>query len=332
MNVTLKEVAERAGVSRSAVSRTFTDGASVSDKTRRKVEKAALELAYAPSLIARSLTTRRTKLVGLIANNFQNPVFLEVFDLYTEALQRLELRPLLVNMIHETDPARSVSMLRQYNVDGVIVASSTLPSTFAKSFQMAGVPVVQTFGKFDDRANVHVVGINNVQCGQMAAQTLIDRGYKNIAVIAGPKMATSTQDRVHGFIERLKARGREAATVRYASAYSYKAGLEACEKLLAENKVEAIFCGDDLVCMGAMDAARSSGLRVPDDIGFLGFNDMSMAGWRAYDLTTIRQPVRDIILSSVELVVATINDPGRMPEVRLFPCTIIERGSLRPLP
>ena len=314
------------------MSRTFTDGASVSEKTRGKVEQAALELGYAPSLIARSLATRRTKLVGLIANNFQNPVFLEVFDLYTEALQRLELRPLLVNMSHETDPGKSLGMLRQYNVDGVIVATSTLPPSFAKSFHMAGVPVVHTFGKFDDSANVHVVGINNVRCGQMAAQTLVDRGYDSVAVIAGPRSATSTQDRVRGFVDRMQELGREVAVIRYASAYSYPAGLEAGNELLAGQKVEAIFCGDDLVCMGAMDAARARGLRVPDDIGFLGFNDMSMSSWRAYDLTTIRQPVRDIILSSIELVVATINDPGRLPEVRLFPCTIVERSSLRPLP
>lgn len=332
MAVTLKEVAELAGVSRSAVSRTFTDGASVSEKTRRKVEKAATELGYAPSLIARSLATRRTKLVGLVANNFQNPVFLEVFDLYTEALQRLELRPLLVNMSHETDPEKSLSMLRQYNVDGVIVATSTLPPSFARVFHKAGVPVVHTFGKFDDRSNVHVVGINNVRCGQMAAQTLVDRGYESVAVIAGPKSATSTQDRVRGFVDRMEELGLKVAAIRYATAYSYPAGLKAGDALFAKQKVDAIFCGDDLVCMGAMDAARARGLRVPDDIGFLGFNDMSISNWRAYDLTTIRQPIRDIILSSIELVVATINDPDRMPEVRLFPCTIVERNSLRPLP
>ncbi len=135
MAVTLKDVAELAGVSRSAVSRTFTDGASVSDKTRKKVEKAARELGYSPSLIARSLATNRTKLIGLVANNFQNPIFLEVFDLYTQALQEKGLRPLLVNLTNETDPEHSVQMLRQYRVDGVIVATSTLPPEFAVAFK-----------------------------------------------------------------------------------------------------------------------------------------------------------------------------------------------------
>ena len=100
---TLKDVAERAGVSRSAVSRTFTDGASVSDKMRRKVEKAARELGYSPNALASSLTTGRTKLIGLISNNFHNPIFLEVFDLFTRGLQDRGLRPLLVNLTDETN-------------------------------------------------------------------------------------------------------------------------------------------------------------------------------------------------------------------------------------
>lgn len=331
MAITLKEVAERAGVSRSAVSRTFTDGASVSEKTRRKVEKAARELGYAPSLIARSLATRRTKLIGLVANNFQNPVFLEVFDLYTQALQDLELRPLLVNLSHETDPETTVNLLRQYSVDGVIVATSTLPPSFAKAYKSAGLPVVHAFGKFDDAANVHVVGIDNIKCGALAAQTLVDRGYNSFAIIGGPEAATSTRDRVRGFLDRMGELGRKVSSVSYASSYTYAAGHEAGERLLADHEVEAIFCGDDLICMGAMDAARAQGRSVPGDIGFLGFNDMSIASWDAYDLTTIRQPVRDIILSSIELVVGTIGDPERTPEVRLFPCAIVERSTLRPV-
>ena len=98
MAITLKEVAERAGVSRSAVSRCFTEGASISDKARAKIEKAATELGYRPNALASSLTTGRTKLVGLVSNNFHNPIFLEVFDLFTRALQDLGLRPLLVNL------------------------------------------------------------------------------------------------------------------------------------------------------------------------------------------------------------------------------------------
>lgn len=332
MAVTLKEVAELAGVSRSAVSRTFTDGASVSARTREKVEKAAKTLGYRPSLIARSLATNRTKLIGLVANNFQNPAFLDVFDLFTSELQKRELRPLLVNLSGETSPRKIVELLRQYSVDGVIVATSTLPTSFATAFQAAGVPVIHTFGKLQANANVHVVGIDNDYCGAMAAQTFAERGYKTVALLGGPESATSTQDRAAGFLRTAKKLGLTVAKVSYAENYTYQAGRDAMQDVLGDGRVEAVFCGDDLICMGAMDAARAAGKSIPGDIGFLGFNDIGMAGWDAYALTTIRQPIRDIIMSSVELVVGMVENPGRSPEIRLFPCTVIDRGSLCPIP
>ena len=171
MAVTLKDVSERAGVSRSAVSRTFTEGASVSARTREKVEKAASELGYSPNALASSLTTGRTKMIGVVSNNFHNPIFLEVFDLVTKGLQDTGLRPLLVNLSDETDPANSVRMLRQYSVDGVIVASSTLPVTFAEAFQEAGVPVVHPFGRQVADPKVTTIGIDNHAAGRMAAET-----------------------------------------------------------------------------------------------------------------------------------------------------------------
>ncbi|MBG6208181.1 DNA-binding LacI/PurR family transcriptional regulator [Labrenzia sp. EL_126] len=331
MAVTLKEVAELAGVSRSAVSRTFTDGASVSARTREKVEKAAKTLGYRPSLIARSLATNRTKLIGLVANNFQNPAFLDVFDLFTSELQKRELRPLLVNLSGETSPRKIVELLRQYSVDGVIVATSTLPTSFATAFQTAGIPVIHTFGKFQANANVHVVGIDNEYCGAMAAQTFAERGYKTVALLGGPESATSTQDRSTGFVQTAKKLGLDVAKISYAENYTYQAGRDAMREVLDDSRVEAVFCGDDLICMGAMDAARAAGQSIPEDIGFLGFNDIGMASWDSYSLTTIRQPIRDIIMSSVELVVGMVENPGRSPEIRLFPCSVIDRGSLRPV-
>ncbi len=115
----------------------------------------------------------------------------------------------------------------------------------------------------------------------MAAQTLIDHGYRSIGFLGGPKTATSTQDRELGFQQQLQEQGIEIADVRYADAYAYDAGRRAMHELLEETKVEAIFCGDDLICIGAMDEAWTKGLRIPEDIGFIGFNDMDMASWRA---------------------------------------------------
>ena len=333
MPVTLKDVAARAGVSRSAVSRTFTEGASVSLKTRKKVEKAAAELGYSPNALASSLTTGRTKLIGLISNNFHNPLFLEVFDLFTRSLQDRGLRPLLVNLTDETDPAHSLRLLRQYSVDGVIVASSTLSPDFSAAFQEARIPVVHSFGRFASAPRVHVVGIDNVECGRMAARTLLARGYKRIAFLGGPKDATSTIDRRKGFWEVMSGTSGVRVTESFAPAYSFDAGRAEMLRLLDKGRpAEAYFCGDDVLSIGALSAVWDRGLKVPDDIGIIGLNDMEMSRWPNINLTTIRQPIRQIIDSSIELVVAMLDDPDRHPEARLYGCEIVERGTLRPLP
>ena len=331
MAVTLKEVAERAGVSRSAVSRTFTDGASVSDKMRRKVEKAAQELGYSPNALASSLTTGRTKLIGLVSNNFHNPIFLEVFDLFTRGLQDRGLRPLLVNLSDETDPENSVRMLRQYSVDGVVVASSTLPPLFAKAFRDAGVPVVHSFGRYSSAPQVHVVGIDNVECGRMAARALVARGYTRVGFMGGPDSATSTQDRHQGFMSEMAKHPEVETTDTFAAAYSFEAGRAEMLRLVKAGPAQAYFCGDDVLSIGALSAIHDSGLRVPEDIGIIGLNDMEMARWENIDLTTIHQPIRQIVTSSIELMVAMLDEPDRYPEARIFPCSVVERGTLKTL-
>ena len=332
MAVTLREVAERAGVSRAAVSRSFTEGASVSARTRAKVLEAAEALGYSPNLLARSLTTRRTRMVGLVSNNFRNPVFLQIFDLFTRAIQERGLRPLLVNLTDETDPAKSVGLLRQYSVDGVIVASSHLPDGFAAAFAAAGMPVVHAFGRAVDRPAVDVVAIDNVGAGRMAAEALIARGHGRIGFLGGPERASTTEDRLAGFSSAARERGVETVQ-RFAGAYSFQAGRAAMGQALAEGlRAEAWFCADDVLSMGALAAAREAGLDVPGDLGIIGLNDMEMAGWAGVDLTTIHQPFADIVAASVDLIEGRMGTPDRAPEVRLFSCRLVERRTLRPLP
>ena len=329
MPATLKDVAERAGVSRAAVSRTFTDGASVSAKMRARVEQAATELGYSPNMLARSLTTRRTQLVGLVTNNFRNPVFLQIFDLFTRAIQDRGLRPLLVNLTDETDPARSVQLLRQYSVDGVIVASSHVPDGFARAFRQAGLPVVHAFGRATDTPEVDVVAIDNLAAGRLAAETLIARGYRALGFLGGPETASTTQDRLTGF--RLAAQGL-SVTASFAGGYSFDAGRAAMQRLLAHDRPEAWFCADDVLSIGALSALQDAGLRVPGDVGLVGLNDMEMAAWANIALTTIHQPFDAIVAASVELIADSLANPDRAPQVRLFPCHVVERRTLRPLP
>ena len=329
MVVTLKDVAQKAGVSRSAVSRAFTEGASVSEATRRKVEKAAAELKYIPNALASSLTTGRTRLIGLVSNNFHNPIFLEVFDLFTRGLQERGLRPLLVNLSQETDPAASLKMLRQYSVDGVVVASSTLPAAFSQAFRDASMPVVHSFGRHTHSPQVHVVGIDNEECGRMAARELILRGYNTVAFLGGPEAASSTQDRFKGFISEVSLHPNVSVSHSFAAAYSFNAGRQEMLRLLQQAPAQAYFCGDDVLSIGAMSAVSDAGLKVPDDIGIIGLNDMEIAGWENISLTTIRQPIQQIISASIELIVSMLDDPDQIPTARLFASSVVERGTLR---
>lgn len=332
MSVTLKDVAARAGVSRSAVSRTFTDGASVSAKMRHKVEQAARELGYHPNALASSLTTGRTKLIGLISNNFHNPIFLQVFDLFTRGLQYRGLRPLLVNLTDETDPEKSVRMVRQYSVDGVIVASSTLSPDFARAFKEAGIPVVHSFGRHTTSPQVHVVGIDNVEAGRIAARELVACGYTDLGFLGGPEAATSTQDRYTGFASELARHSGIRLRYSFAQAYSFDAGRNEMARLINGPIAQAYFCGDDVLTIGALSALTMAGKSIPQDVGLIGLNDMEMARWENVDLTTIHQPIAQIVSSSIDLVVSMLDEPNRYPEARLFPCHVVRRGTLpRPL-
>ena len=331
MRATLGDVAERAGVSRSTVSRTLAFSAPVSNKTRRRVEKAANELDYLPSVAARSLTTQQTKMIGLISDNFQNPVFLTIFDLFTRGLQDRGLCPLLVNLSGEMNTENSVRLLRQYCVDGVIVASSTLPASIADAFKTAGIPVVHAFGRVSPSPTVHVVGIDNIECGRIAAQTLIARGYQRVGYMGGPATATSSKDRLAGFTEVINQHPGVDFKYSFAAAYSFRAGRDEMKQLLIKGAQEAYFCADDVLSIGAMSALSSAELSVPEDVGIIGLNDMETAGWENVNLTTVHQPISNIVTSSIELMDKLLAEPGRIPEARLFSCNVVERGTLRPI-
>ncbi|MEL7184359.1 MAG: substrate-binding domain-containing protein, partial [Pseudomonadota bacterium] len=158
------------------------------------------------------------------------------------------------------------------------------------------------------------------------------RGYRKLAFLGGPESASSTQDRLAGFLEGLEMSPVTGVTTSFASAYAFDAGRAEMQRLLAEGlRAQAYFCGDDVLSIGALSALQDAGLAVPGDVGVIGLNDMEMAGWNNINLTTIHQPIPAIIEAAIELAIATIETPDRLPEARLFPCRVVERGTLRPL-
>lgn len=327
--VTAQQVADRAGVSISAVSRAFTPGASVSASTLKKVMSTAQELGYQPNVLARSLMTGRTKLIGLASNNFDNPAFMEIFNLFTRTLQDHGLRPLLANLSGSSDPENAVAMLRQYNVDAVIVASSTVSRAFIDGCLAASIPLVHAFGKEAPHSTVHVVGADNEQGGKLAAETLLRLGYERVAFLGGPRTASSTIDRLKGFKAVLNARAKTPVVEVFASTFSHEQGRQMMLPLLAKASFDAVFCGDDILAMGALDACKEAGVSVPRDFGILGFNDIAMASWAAYNLSTIRQPIADIIVTAVGQAIKLVADDQLQSTPKRFACEVVLRGTLR---
>ena len=313
----------------SAVSRTFTAGASVSPATRRLVLDAAQELGYRPNVLAQSLMTGRTKLIGLVSNNFDNPAFMEIFDHFTRRLQQKGLRPLLANLSGATETAAALDMLLQYKVDGVIVASSTLPRAFLGGCREAGLPVVHAFGRARAARGIAVATVDNAAGGRLAGATLVKRGYRRIAVLGGPETATSTIDRLAGLTQELAAHGMAPQATLFGPSYSHESGQRLMRELLRRKHIDAVFCGDDILAIGALDCCIEQGVKVPDEIGILGFNDIAMASWPAYRLTTIRQPIGDITAAAVDMIAGLVADGSLDQPSRRFGCTLVERGTLR---
>ncbi len=230
MAVTLKDVAEMAGVSRSAVSRAFTEGASVSDKVRLKVMEASATLGLqSRMLLASSLTTGRTKLIGVVSDNFHNPIFLEVFDLViTKGLQERGLRPLLVNSVRRGGSrkfsAHAAAIFSGWGDRSLFNSASELRRGLpnARACQLC-----MLFGRHSAQPKVTYSRHRQLlPQGKWLAQTLIARGYDTIGFMGGPETATSTQDRYAGFFGRscVSAYAHVAHSVSYAKAYSFAAG------------------------------------------------------------------------------------------------------------
>ncbi|MDE0852078.1 MAG: LacI family DNA-binding transcriptional regulator [Yoonia sp.] len=327
--VTLGDVAKAAGVSRSAVSRNFTPGSYVSDEKRKLIGRVAKNLGYTPNRIAGSLRNGRTRLIGLVSDNYKNPAFLEVFDLLSRGLQAQGLLPVLINLSDEVEPDKSVRLLSRYSVEGVIIASSTLPCEFPEAFRDAGIPVVHAFGRLLASPSINVVGIGNVECGRMAAQKLIERGYRKVGFLGGPPTASSTIDRIAGFSEVIGAAPDATMTYSFASKYSYEAGNAEMHRLMAKPLCEAYFCCDDAIAIGAISALNSVGIGVPDDVGIVGFNDMKIAGWQNFNLTTIRQPIENIVRASIELLTDVLQNKNCKARAVRMPTEFVERGTLR---
>lgn len=328
--VTSHEVAAAAGVSRSAVSRTFTPGASVAPRTREKVLAAAGKLGYRPNALARSLIVRRTQLIGLVMAEWENPFYTRMLRLFSERLQAEGYQLVLLTSNTEADADDAVRRLLQYQVDGVIVVSAR-PSTAAASECAAnGTPLVlvnrQTAGR-----RTSSVTCDNRRVGQDIVALLAGAGYRRYALLQGdPRGITGAErtEAIHGAVAKLKG-ARIVADV--SNTFGYDEGRRAVRELWQQpDRPDAIVCSSDLTALGVLDGARTDlGLDVPGELGVVGLGDIPQAGWTGYQLTTVHLPIDEMIDLAVKDLLARLADPERRPRPMVALAEIVRRASTR---
>jgi len=326
--VTSLEVAERAGVSRSAVSRVFTPGASVSKKTAQKVREAANDLGYRPNVLARSLMTGRSRIIGLVVAYLDNLFYPTVLEKLSNALQA-EGYHVMVFMASQTagNIDQVLSEILDYQVDGLVMASVALSSELTTRCRDSGVPVV-LFNRRQDDADQASVTTDNYAGGRLIAEHLIAQGHQKIAHIAGWQGASTARDREQGFRDALAAAGQDI--------YAYEVGDFHTDRVLAAahsmfdrpDHPDAVFVANDHMAFMVMDVLRDGlGLKVPQDVAVIGFDDVPTAGWPSYNLTTLRQDTDAMVAETVRVLLGTMNDPDAKPEHILLPAELVQRGS-----
>lgn len=308
--VTSVDVARLAGVSQSAVSRAFTPGASVSLRMRERVQEAATRLGYQPNAHARSLTTGRSRIVGLVLSSLDNL-------LYPAVTERLALRlqqdgyHLLMFVSDQRDSDDLVRQILQYRVDGIVLGAATLSSGLAERCAQARIPVV-LFNRVMATAGV-VSSVRSDNAGGAAeiARFLVAGGHRRIAYIAGREDSSTNLERERGFTEGLAALGRQVHA-RACGHYGLEPARQAALTLFsgpARGRPDAVFVAGDLMALSVMDTLRHDlGLRVPEDVSVVGFDGVPQAAWPSYRLTTFEQPVGPMVDLAVELLQRSLGE------------------------
>ena len=323
------DVARLANVSQSAVSRAFSGNGKIAAATRAKVLAAARALGYTPNAIARSLITQRTNIIGMVMADITNPFYPNVLEKFTLRLREMGQQVLLLAVALDQATDDVLPLLLQYQVDAAIITSATLSSEMLRTLAQQGRPVI-LFNRYVPNAGVSAVCCDNVEGGRLVANLLLDGGHKRVAYIAGKHDTSTNIDREKGFTDRLRERG-VTELLREPGEYTYESGYEAtCRLLRRTTPPTAIFCANDIMALGALDAARSAcGMRVPEEVSIIGFDDIPAAAWPAYNLTTIRQPVNRMIAATLDLLKERLDNPQAEPVLKLLPGVLVARGSAR---
>ena len=327
--VTSMEVARLAGVSQSAVSRVFTPGASASKKTVEKVRKAAKELGYRPNVLARAVVSGKSRIIGLVVAYLNNQFYPEALERLTNTLQERGYHVLIFMASHQAGNIDNViEEILDFQVDGIIAASVALSSDLSDRCRTAGVPMV-LFNRAQDDTSMSSVTSDNVAGGRKAAEFLLAGGHKKIGYIAGWEGASTQRDREAGFVAALQKSG-VTLHAREVGNFVAEEARQATLKMFEADPPDAVFVANDHMAISVMDTLRFElGLTVPRDVSVVGYDDVTVASWPAYNLTTIRQPANRMVAETVDILLSKIEDADALPRRVEIDGPLIVRGSAR---
>ncbi len=325
MVVTSHDVARLAGVSQPTVSRALRADGQVSGPTRARVVAAAAQLGYVPSERGRILATRSTRQIAVVAS-IDNALYPQLMPPLHDTLHLHGYRTVL--LAERDDDIVGDERLIDGSVDGVVLTTTATQAPLPGQLRQRGIPFVE-LNRTSNTVDSDRVTADNEAGARAAAELLCADGHRRIAAIFGPRKTSSSQEREGGFRAGLRANGIRLTNTRVRRAWFAEAdGRQAMHELLAARiRPTAVFCVSDMVAVGAMNALTEQGLSVPGDMAVIGFDDLSIAGWPTYALTTVRVDFAAMASRAAELLIARINAPDAPYAHVRVPVELVRRRS-----
>jgi DNA-binding LacI/PurR family transcriptional regulator len=327
-NYTSKDVADLAGVSQATVSRVFAGETRVSDKKKKLIMEAADKLNYQPNAHARSLITKKTKIIGIVMRNIRDPFYTAVLEIFHNRLTPLGYQLIFINSENEIIEEAEIRKMLEYNVEGVVITDAVLSKAASEKFKHNEIPVL-LFNRYTKDAEHSSVFCDNYLAAKQIASYLLKLGHQSFAFISGPSNTSTTIDRLKGFTEVLDKNDIHDLIISSGD-YTYEGGFNAAQELIAKNlNLDCIFCVNDITALGAMDAIRTMGFKIPEDVSVVGFDNIRMGGWPPYSLSTWEQPLEDMVTRSVEILLERIADYSKSSKILRMTGQIIVRTSVK---
>jgi len=325
--ITARELARLIGVSQSAVSRAYTPGASISSEMRERILSTAESLGYSPNAIASTLSKRKSDFVGIVVSDLQNPFYPTLIEKLSRGLQGVGQQSLMFTVTPGSDLRQQLTALRRYNVEAVVIVSAAPLSGASLIWATEGRKAIMINRTVPD-SSITSVSCNNAEGARAIADHFHAIGRRRVAFVAGMPEASANLQRQHAFIARLAELGMTLTAAVSGGEYSYDAGYRSALEIARTTRTDAIFFANDILAAGGMDALRDEiGASVPGDIAVAGFDDIAMARWPRYSLTTFRQPLDAMVELTVRLVTEKAPAAAETSGIHLVPGQLVVRAS-----